>query len=304
MGNKLTTEHIDKIKLDLIAKLGPLLDEKHYDKIPTPEKTDWLANVKERGQTVDQYLNSKYIKPTDKRNVIYIVPLDIDYILLGKNDYENIRYYVEIFFQMKTILMDIISIDFLNIKKNIDDGIVQYSTNDIQNNLKKIIPKDAFCIIGFTSLDLYSNGLFSKSFVFGESTYYDRVGVFSIARFAPKFYEDNVFNNLSNVSKDQQKFIDILKKDVYKDTVFNRALKIVTHEILHMFSMDHCIFYNCLLCGCNGVHELDRWSFTLCCICIQKLYIANPFSVEERHNKLLQFYRDNNIESEVNKNIF
>ena len=100
----------------------------------------------------------------------------------------------------------------------------------------------------------------------------------------------------------KQQFGINFKESIDRDTIDNRILKIATHEILHMFSMDHCIYYDCNLCGVNGLYELDNISFSLCPICISKLYIVNRFDVKKRQCEMVKFYENKKLDSEVKKN--
>ena len=50
---------------------------------------------------------------------------------------------------------------------------------------EKFLPDDAYCLIGLMNMDLYPRK--GWNFVFGISRLVRRVGVFSLARYAPKF---------------------------------------------------------------------------------------------------------------------
>nr|QBK89722.1 MAG: peptidase family M54 [Pithovirus LCPAC101] len=222
-------------------------------------------------------MNIPYTAPTKERNIIYIVPLDTDL-----PNHKTISEYVGIFFQMDVIVLERHHIDTLSVE--IRKG--QYLATDILSYLKKILPSDAFCIMAITTKDLYEG---SSDFVFGLSSYSERVGIFSVARFSTSLYDEEGQKECF-----EEFGIDLLQI-LTNDSVMNRSLKILTHEIMHSFSMEHCTYFNCLLCGCNSVIELDRWSFTLCPVCIQKLYIAHPFDVHKREQELSKFYKNNNI---------
>ena len=84
MGRSLSKQEIDNRKIELRKNLSSLLDSNFYENMPKREKIDWLYNVREKGQTVEQYLNSRCTKPDEIRNAIYLVPLDTNISLLEK----------------------------------------------------------------------------------------------------------------------------------------------------------------------------------------------------------------------------
>ena len=70
------------------------------------------------------------------------------------------------------------------------------------------------------------------NFVFGLASIKDRTGVFSFARYDPRFFEP--------------------KEYIPKyDEIFWRAAGVMAHETCHMFGMRHCIYFDCLMNGSN-----------------------------------------------------
>lgn len=101
-------------------------------------------------------------------------------------------------------------------------SVMQYKTGDILNYLKKIIPKDAYCVLGLTMVDLYPDE--SWNFVFGIASLENRVGVFSFARYHPAFYGD-----------------DHLSDFEIEKLLLRRSCKVASHEIGHMFGIKVCV---------------------------------------------------------------
>ena len=76
------------------------------------------------------------------------------------------------------------------------------------------------------------------------------------------------------------------------------------HEIGHMFGINHCIHYNCIMNGSNSLKESDRQSTFLCPICLRKLHFAvygfNPnFDILARYRKMAEFWAEHGQEVEV-----
>ncbi len=103
-------------------------------------------------------------------------------------------------------------------------GEIQYNAGEINRKMAEFVPKDAHSLINILNEDIYPKE--EWNYVFGLASYDKRVGVFSFARYYPRFYGD------SNKTDD-----DINKFILY------RACKILAHEASHTFGLRHCIFY-------------------------------------------------------------
>ena len=109
--------------------LSPILQrafkpDDFFNPIPKPKSNDWLAVHKEYGQTFKDFLDSKWKKPDEIRDKIYIQPLEH----LPRNcgiSLEILRKFVQIYFQLE---VKILSPD--NAKNQIfTTRINQYSQN-------------------------------------------------------------------------------------------------------------------------------------------------------------------------------
>lgn len=70
--------------------------------------------------------------------------------------------------------------------------------------------------------------------------------------------------------------------------ILQRIIKIATHEIGHMYFLQHCIFYQCLMQGTNGLEQTDRNPITFCPICYRKLWKCTEFDHVERYKRLIE----------------
>ena len=93
----------------------------------------------------------------------------------------------------------------------------QYLASEILREAKRWIPDDAYCMICVTNYDLYPKE--DWNFVFGLASLRDRTGVFSFARYDPTFFDEYETND--------------------PELVVYRSVRVMTHEIGHMFGIQH-----------------------------------------------------------------
>jgi archaemetzincin len=244
-----------------------------------PKDGDWLAEHKEAGQTFPEFVNANPIKPNEGRNTIYLQPLG-QFADGQSPSLAMLNAYTEAFFDMEVKINPILAIKNSNIahRKNPDTGTRQVLTRDILMLLKQNLPSDAFCTLAITMEDLYPHP--SWNFVFGQATLRDRVGVFSFARYDPKFYGEDR-------TKDYQKLL------------LQRSFKVLAHETGHMFSLAHCIFFKCVMNGSNHLQESDARPQFLCPVCLRKLQHSIGFDVVERYRNLIHFYQHAGFDAEA-----
>jgi archaemetzincin len=205
------------------------------ERFPEPGKYSWQTHAKDRFQSLERFAAGASMVEADQTICI---------ILLVKNEIESrlvdsISEYVSIFFQMRVVLITANFEDYDFVNRETDT--VQYRADTIRKGLRNLIPGNAYCTLIWTDVDLYPYTWFRNfRFIFGEANYGTRVGVFSCYRLDER--------NYSADSNDE----------IGGDALFGRSLKVIVHEIGHMFNIDHCIDWNCVMCGINGVSELER----------------------------------------------
>jgi len=69
-----------------------------------------------------------------------------------------------------------------------------------------------------------------------------------------------------------------------------RSCHILAHETAHMFGIQHCIWYHCVMNGSNHLDEFDAQPLHLCPVDLRKLQWSVGFDVRERYRRLLAFY--------------
>ncbi|MCH7996117.1 MAG: hypothetical protein IIB57_16955, partial [Planctomycetes bacterium] len=126
------------------------------------------------------------------------------------------------------------------------------------------LPDDAAAMLVLTATDLWPGE--GWNFVFGEASTRDRVGVWSLNRFGNP--DDG--------------------PAAYRLCLL-RTLGTATHETGHMFSMQHCVMYECNMAGSNNLEESDRGPLALCPECLAKLCKATRCDPVKRYRDLIAF---------------
>lgn len=264
------------LPMTLQRALNPVND---FEPLPVPKRGDWLAEHPEPGQTFDQFVECNPNKPDPTRSKIYLQPLGTFPEGLSPS-VEALRTYAAAYFVTDVIVLPPLSAGGASMRTRLNPytGNRQILTTDILKLLKKRLPKDGFCTLAVTMDDLYPDPWWN--FVFGQASIADRVGVFSFARYDPAFYGEEH-------GKD------------FKEILLRRSCKVLVHEMAHIFSLEHCIFFKCLMNGSNYLQESDYRPLHLCPVCLRKLQFNIGFDVVERYCKLLHFYREVGFDREA-----
>lgn len=248
--------------------------ERFFKGMAPPVANDWLASHTEPGQTFEQYIDSDPTKPTKERQKIYVLPLGT-FNAQQTKIVDATAGYLGAFYDLEVVEMPArqLSVTSQNMRQDRLSKSRQIKTGHILNDiLKPMLPTDAAALIAFTTYDLYPDE--SMSYVFGQASLENRVGVWSLARL-----DDNA---------DYDKFL-------------KRTLKIAAHETGHMFSMMHCTKYECLMSGTNHLGETDRRPIDACPECMAKISWISDISPAERYKKLAQFSRANGLMKEASE---
>jgi len=234
-------------------------DDSDWERLGPPSPREWLAVFYEEGQTFEEYKRQVKNLKTEEKRTIYIQPLGV----VDGRILKDIREYAELFFCVPALLNEPLSIpeDCYNERRR------QFDTSKILQNLIRKRPKDALSYVAVMERDLYVENL---NFVFGLGSFDERVGVYSLIRFRSDYR-----------------------------TLIRRALATMTHEIGHILSMKHCIFYKCLMCGSNSLTESDRRPIHLCPVCLSKLEWNLKFDRRERYQRLRDFYKRIGLDQEA-----
>ena len=266
------------------AGLSPTLQRafdpaEDFEPVPAPGRNDWLAVHPESGQSFEQFVRSGPNRPDKKRNVLYLQPLG-EFRAGAAPPLDSLREYSAAYFALEVRVLPSLSLDQQDIttRRNPTTGNRQLLTTDILTALKKRIAADAFCLLGITMEDLYPEP--SWNFVFGQASLRERVGVYSFARYDPKFYGE-------------------LRGRDWGKTLLRRSCRVLAHEAGHMFGLAHCIYFRCVFNGSNHLNESDARPMHECPVDLRKLHYSIGFDVPQRYANLYRFYRIAGFEEEA-----
>ncbi len=244
-------------------------DPDGFDPIPAPARDDWLNVAAEKGQSFEGFTRAATNRAEGTRQHIYVQP--IGEVLRAQHELLlQLQAFGSAFFARPVRLLppiDVLVGTGIAERTNTLTGVTQLKTRDILPLLARKSPADAMCVLGFTAYDLYPDD--GWNFVFGEAMLDERVGVFSVARYDPRFYD----------------------KPADPALLLRRASKVLAHETCHMRGIRHCIFFNGLMNGSNHLAESDRRPLEVCPVDLRKLHWLLGFDIVERYRILREFWR-------------
>ena len=237
--------------------------------LPAPGRNDWLANHPETGQSFADFVRSEPQRPDARRRKLYLQPLG-SFIPGGSPPLERLQMFAAAFFTLEVTVLPALDIAASGVtaRQNSYAHQRQLLTTDILALLRRRLHPDAYAMLGITMEDLYPDP--SWNFVFGQASLRERVGVYSFARYDPRFYNEAV--------KDSGHL------------PLQRSCKVLAHEMTHMFGVQHCIYFHCLMNGSNHLAESDARPMHLCPVDLRKLQESIGFDVVVRYRRLLDFH--------------
>ena len=245
--------------------------------LPAPRKGEWLAEHKEPGQTFGQFLRSKPTTPAGNRQAIYLQPVG-PFTVKQRKIISLTAEYIGLYFDRTVQVREPIRVSTIpaNARRvhprwRVEQVLTSYILYDV---LKPQLPDDAAVYIALTATDLWPGE--GWNFVFGQASFRDRVGVWSIYR-----------------NGDPEESVEAYR------LCLRRTLKTATHEIGHMFSIKHCTANSCNMCGSNHREESDLHPLYLCHECVAKVLWATKSDPINRFQKLYRFCKQHGLQTEA-----
>ncbi len=266
-----TAERVDDSVLPpQFRKLVPL-----HQRLGRPQPGDWLTKHPELGQSYDGYVRIMKENRDGPRRVLYVQPLG-DFKPAQRKIIDLTAEFMGIYYQLPVRVCDDLPLSLIpkQATRPRNDGTNQVLTTYVlEKVLKPRLSDDAAALVAFTASDLWPGE--GWNFVYGQASPSERVGVWSICR---------------NGSPEDG-------PDAYRLTLL-RTLKVGAHETGHIFSLEHCIFYECCLCGANNRDEADRHPLWLCPHCLAKVCYATRADPAKCFEALIAFAKAQNLAAE------
>ncbi|MCM8541020.1 MAG: archaemetzincin [Lentisphaeraceae bacterium] len=226
---------------------------------------DWLQEHEEAGQSVLRYTRSKPNRPDSKKKFIYIQ-------LIGTFTESQLKVLdLTIEYMQESFGLPVKKLASYSIDKIPEDAQRKhpvwknhqlYTRHLMDKVLLPNRPADAVALIGFTGVDLYPDP--DWNFVFGIASLRNRIGLWSIYR-----------NGDPAVNEDTFKIC------------LKRTIGTAIHETGHIFGIQHCIAYECIMAVCNSQEESDRRDLYYCPSCLQKLVWNTGVKPAERFKRMV-----------------
>jgi len=269
---------VPAVHLDPPAFYSPAL----YTAMGKPRRGEWMAEHPEPPQSFEEYAASSPVRPTRDRRTIVLSPLgpmpDKDRRRLAV-----LREYLELYYTVPVRLGSDLGLENVVTRDRpaYGRGAVyrQYLTTEILDRvLRPALPKDALCLQAVTMEDLYPDP--SWNYVFGQASLAQRVGVYSLVRFYPTFW-----NQPETAETEHLGLV--------------RSLATLVHETGHMLGVTHCQKYLCVMNGSNSLAESDGRPIHLCPECLKKFRWNLGFEVVPRYEALRRFYEARGLKAEA-----
>jgi archaemetzincin len=175
-----------------------------------------------------------------------------------------------------------------DMKHRMNYGVKQYRTDGFyeylsQTRSKRDSRRELLCV-AVTMSDIYPDEAWN--FVYGQARTVDGLGVYSFARLDPLF------------PTPPEKLLNKPLTEEHRVIMLRRCVKILLHEVGHLFGLKHCIYYICLMNGANHEVEMDQQPLYLCPVCLRKLYSTLQFDVRHMYETFVNLCEKYGLEEE------
>ena len=253
-------------------KLASESENARWAKLTRQNAPGWYATFAEPVQTFGRYQNQNARRPTSARRVLVLLPLGT-FSAQERQQLERLRQFCAAFFALPARLETPLPLEKLNVNSRAGAKGRQFDANQILSALRPRLPDDAAAYLAVTNRDLWSGDL---NFVFGLASTQNRVGVYSLARYATKGAAPSL--------------------------QLRRACQVLGHETGHMFGITHCVFYRCAMNGSNSLADADGAPLDFCPACARKLQWNIGYDSAPRASELNAFYQRHFSPEQVNAN--
>ena len=293
------------LQIPQTSQKGPALEL--FDSL-FPDIEDWALEDEWEPQTVADFESSERWKVSKMRRTIFIQPLafDASHTAPGHPSLALLAQFTENYFGLPVKVLDPLDIVFKGPKSVfIGEFKVATSANEfgekrlsvlsVMDYLYENLPSSAYCVLAITDMDIYEDAK-DRNPIMGRGSG-DRVGLLSLYRFNPLLSTKSTSSTSkkrSSAAKAPSSSIEASEVD--SKTLLSKwllpACKTLAHESMHMFGLDHCTHFLCVMNANVSPWDDGKDPIHLCPICLRKLHISCKFDLGDRLKKLLGFYHD------------
>lgn len=214
----------------------------------------------EAPQTVLDFLTSAPNRPTPQRNTLVILPLGkfpFDVIehggfvgLVRSPPLAALAELLTATFGLAVEVLPELPLQSRSFASRVRNGLFQADVHSLLRDVEPELPAHAYAMLVIVNVDMYATA--EQQYAFGWSMHRGRLGVASFARFDPSFHGGRHPDDLDHAIR-------------------HRAARLVTHEVAHMFGLEHCTYFRCLLGPVDVLDDLDALAAHPCPVCQCKL---------------------------------
>lgn len=260
------------------AALRCFTDTAGFEPLPPARAGSWRALRPEPAQDVAQYLATGPNVPAPPRDRIVLMPLghfpfdviaDEDFVgLVRAPELLTLARFVEATFGLATEVLPAAPLPD-DLPTRVHRGARQTDALALLDRLAPRLPAQAHGLLALVTVDLFVWP--EQQFAFGYSTFTERLGIAGFARFDPSYHGGPAPHDLPG-------------------TVLRRSLRVVAHEVAHLFGLAHCQYYRCLCNGVADLAELDALPPWLCPVCLRKLQRSTGLDPIAQHRRVLRVF--------------
>jgi archaemetzincin len=234
-----------------------------FARLGEPRPGEWLWEFRERGQTLSEYLQAGVNRKNAVRGRLHLQPY-ADLRPQHRPAVAAVRDHLQAFFDTEVVVLP----ERKLVPLWYHQGRRQWDADVAVRSLARQVPEDSLGVLGLMGSDLYGLRL---NFIFGVGLMRERAALYSLHRYD---------------TRDER-------------LLTRRAVKVAVHEMGHVLTLKHCVFYRCVMNGSNSVAEMDAQPPHPCPVCLAKLRANLRFDPRARYERLEALYRRQGLTDEA-----
>jgi archaemetzincin len=266
--------------LGSLADLAPadrvaFTDRRGFAPLPPPRPREWRAIRPEPAQSVDDFLAAGPVARAAPRDAIALLPLgrfpfDViegpDFVgLVHTPALSDLAEFVAAIFATRTDVLPATDFPADDVPHREMRGHRQYEAPALLEQIAPRRPDDAHGLVALVNVDLFAWN--EQEFAFGFTLEHRRLGVVGFSRYDPSFWGGE-------------------RPDDLAGAVLRRSLRVLVHELGHVFGLAHCQHFRCTMNGVAHLAELDKLPLHLCPVCLRKLQLVTDLDPRAMYRSL------------------